>query len=128
MFTTKRAYDAPAARDGQRILVDRLWPRGLKKSAAAIDAWKRDLAPSDVLRKWFGHKRDRWTEFARRYRGELRRASPDELRALARAGARRRITLVFSAKDAEHNQAVVLKRELERLQRRSSERRTRAPD
>jgi uncharacterized protein YeaO (DUF488 family) len=104
----KRAYEAPDAEDGMRILVDRLWPRGLKKAAAAIDLWAKDIAPSTELRQWFGHQTDRWDEFRRRYAAELERKTDlvEELRALARRGP---ITLVFSAHDAAHNDAVVLR-------------------
>ena len=104
----KRAYDAPSATDGTRVLVDRLWPRGLRKADAAIDEWLKDVAPSHELRRWFGHDPARWTEFRRRYKAELSRneAAVEALRALARQG---RLTLVYSAHDAAHNQAVVLK-------------------
>jgi uncharacterized protein YeaO (DUF488 family) len=90
----KRAYELPAAGDGTRILVDRLWPRGVKKAAAAIDMWAKDIAPSTELRQWFGHETDRWDEFRRRYVAELEQKSDriNELRALARGG---QITLVF---------------------------------
>ena len=104
----KRAYDPPTPRDGTRILVDRLWPRGVKKAKARIDIWLKDVAPSTTLRQWFGHDPARWSEFRRRYRAELKR-QPEalaRLRALARQG---RVTLVFGARDARHNQAVVLK-------------------
>ena len=104
----KRAYEAPAASDGTRILVDRLWPRGVKKADAAIEEWMKDVAPSSALRKWFGHDPARWQEFRRRYLKELRE-HPDaleRLRALARQGP---ITLVFAAHDEAHNDAVVLR-------------------
>jgi uncharacterized protein YeaO (DUF488 family) len=104
----KRAYDPPAAADGKRILVDRLWPRGIKKADAAIDEWMKDLAPSTALRKWFGHDPARWPEFRRRYLKELDRHSEqlDRLRALARQGP---VTLVYAAHDEAHNDAVVLR-------------------
>ena len=104
----KRAYEPPASADGTRILIDRLWPRGVKRADAAIDEWMKDIAPSTGLRKWFGHDPARWQEFRRRYQSEIRQ-HPDEfdrLRALAQNG---RITLVFSAHDEAHNDAVVLK-------------------
>ena len=104
----KRAYESPAPDDGTRILIDRLWPRGVKKADAAIDEWMKDIAPSTGLRKWFGHDPARWQEFRRRYQSEIRQ-HPDEfdrLRTLAQHG---RITLVFSAHDEAHNDAVVLK-------------------
>jgi uncharacterized protein YeaO (DUF488 family) len=104
----KRAYSSAGSSDGTRILVDRLWPRGVRKSDAAIDLWAKDLAPSKALRKWFGHDPARWTEFRRRYSEEIhqRRDRLDELRALAQGG---RITLVFAAHDEAHNDAVVLR-------------------
>lgn len=104
----KRAYEPPAHGDGTRVLIDRLWPRGMTKKKAAIDEWFKDIAPSTTLRQWFGHDPARWQEFRRRYAGEVRR-NPDQLgrlRALARQG---RITLVFSAHDETHNDAVVLR-------------------
>jgi uncharacterized protein YeaO (DUF488 family) len=104
----KRAYQPAAADDGARILVDRLWPRGLKKSDAAIDRWLKDIAPSTTLRKWFAHDPARWPEFRRRYSAEIRR-HPDqlaELRAIARKGP---VTLIFSARDELRNDAVVLR-------------------
>ena len=103
----KRAYEPPAPDDGTRVLVDRLWPRGVKKSKAAIDEWMKEIAPSTALRKWFSHDPERWQEFRRRYKAELRH-HPDEmhrLRALARHG---RLTLVFAARDEAHNDAVVI--------------------
>jgi uncharacterized protein YeaO (DUF488 family) len=104
----KRAYEPAAPDDGNRILIDRLWPRGVKKADAAIDEWIKDIAPSTGLRKWFGHDPARWQEFRHRYQSEIRQ-HPDEfdrLRTLAQHG---RITLVFSAHDEGHNDAVVLK-------------------
>jgi uncharacterized protein YeaO (DUF488 family) len=107
----KRAYEPPAAGDGTRILVDRLWPRGLGKADAAIDRWIKDIAPSTELRKWFGHDPERWQEFGRRYADELRQHPEqlERLRALAREGP---LTLVYSAHDEAHNDAVVLRRQL----------------
>lgn len=110
----KRIYDPPASSDGKRILVDRLWPRGVARARAHIDEWVRDVAPSDPLRKWFGHDPDRWVEFRRRYFTELR-AHPDEvrtLRGLVRGTGP--VTLVFSARDTEHNNAVALREYLTR--------------
>ena len=104
----KRVYDDPAPSDGYRILVDRLWPRGLSKDEAALDEWLRDVGPSTGLRQWFGHDPERFDEFASRYRAEL-----DSSDALAQLRARCRehpvVTLLFGARDAEHNQAVVLR-------------------
>jgi uncharacterized protein YeaO (DUF488 family) len=104
----KRIYDPPSEDDGVRVLVDRLWPRGISKEAAAIDEWERDIAPSDELRKWFTHDPAKWQEFRKRYIRELRE-NPDiisKLRALARKGS---LTLLFAAKDVAHNNAVVLR-------------------
>jgi uncharacterized protein YeaO (DUF488 family) len=104
----KRAYEPPAADDGIRILVDRLWPRALSKEAVALDQWIKNIAPSTELRRWFGHDPDRWHEFCRRYAAEIHDHQDllEELRARARKG---RITLVFSARDEVHNDAVVLR-------------------
>ena len=104
----KRAYEAASAADGHRILIDRLWPRGVKKADAAIDLWLKDIAPSTGLRKWFGHEPTRWEEFCRRYRAEVDNQQEQlaELRALAQ---RRPITLVYSARDELHNNGVVLR-------------------
>lgn len=104
----KRAYERPTADDGVRILIDRLWPRGLSKANAAIDQWAKDIAPSTTLRKWFGHDPARWQEFRRRYTKDVRQ-HPEELarlRALAKQGP---ITLVYSARDEHHNDAVALR-------------------
>jgi uncharacterized protein YeaO (DUF488 family) len=103
----KRVYDAPFRDDGARVLVDRLWPRGIKKEDAALTVWLKDVAPSNELRKWFGHEPARWAEFKKRYDRELsgNEAVLDELVALAKKG---RVTLLYGAKDTEHNQAVAL--------------------
>ena len=106
----KRAYLPATTADGARVLVDRLWPRGVRKSAAAIDRWAKDVAPSTALRKWFAHDPARWPEFRGRYATELHhRDELAELRALAR---RKRVTLVFAAHDERRNHAVVLRRVL----------------
>jgi uncharacterized protein YeaO (DUF488 family) len=104
----KRAYDAPAADDGVRVLVDRLWPRGVRKADAAIDLWMKDIAPSTELRRWFGHDPARWPEFRRRYEAELQGHADrlEELRGMARRGP---VTLVFGARDEVHNDAVMLR-------------------
>ncbi len=104
----KRAYDPPARDDGKRILVDRLWPRGVKKENAALDQWLKDIAPSDELRQWFNHDLDRWAEFQRRYASELKKHPDliDGVRQLARQGP---VTLVYAARDTEHNDAAVLR-------------------
>jgi uncharacterized protein YeaO (DUF488 family) len=103
----KRIYDPPADEDGVRVLVDRVWPRGLSKEKAQIDHWLKDVAPSTALRRWFGHDPARWAEFRRRYRAELAEtAGPlQALRALIRG---KRATLLYGARDEQHNQAVVL--------------------
>lgn len=108
----KRAYEQPAPTDGYRVLVDRIWPRGISKDEAALDQWAKDLAPSTQLRKWFGHDPARWQEFQERYRAELadRTQEIDELLQRARKG---RLTLVYGARDTMHNQAQVLKQILE---------------
>lgn len=104
----KRAYDSAGSSDGTRILIDRLWPRGVRKADAAIDLWAKDLAPSTALRRWFGHNPARWHEFRCRYSEEIHqhRDRLDELRTLAQGG---RITLVFAAHDESHNDAIVLR-------------------
>jgi len=121
----KRAYEPAAATDGYRVLVDRLWPRGVSKERARLDAWERDLAPSKELRQWFGHEPRRFAEFRRRYLDELRRQRPllGELRRRARRGP---ITLVYAAHDDEHNDAVVLADVLRRGLPRQPERETNA--
>lgn len=103
----KRVYEPPAAEDGTRILVDRLWPRGLTKEKARVDLWLKDIAPSTELRKWFGHDPARWAEFKRRYRAELSHDTEQvaQLKAETKKG---RVTLVYGARDEEHNDAVVL--------------------
>lgn len=104
----KRAYEPASPDDGMRILVDRLWPRGVSKAEAALGDWMKDIAPSTELREWFGHDPARWAEFQRRYKAELRQhaAELDRIRALAK---KQTVTLVYSAHDEEHNDAVVLK-------------------
>jgi len=104
----KRAYDPPEKADGTRILVDRLWPRGVSKAEARLDEWIKEIAPSAELRTWFGHDPERWAEFRRRYRDELAQHSEvlKNLRRRARAGP---ITLVYSARDEAHNDAIVLR-------------------
>ncbi len=114
----KRAYDPPSSGDGSRVLVDRLWPRGLTKEKLKIDAWMRDLGPSDALRKWFGHDPAKWKGFRLRYLKELasKKALLGDLVAHARRG---KLTLVYSAHDAVHNQAVIIHEVLRRDRRPS---------
>ena len=110
----KRVYDKPTKADGRRVLVDRIWPRGLSKEKAEIDVWLKEIAPSTPLRKWFGHDPARWKEFKKRYAAELR-GRRDQVEKLARLASKRTTTLLFGAKDAEHNNAVALKEYIEEL-------------
>jgi uncharacterized protein YeaO (DUF488 family) len=109
MLKLKRIYDPPARTDGFRILVDRLWPRGVSKSTAHVDAWIKEIGPSNALRKWFAHDPSRWTEFQRRYDAELH-AAPEvtgQLKHLLKEHPN--ATLLFGARDEEHNQAIALR-------------------
>lgn len=115
MIRIKRTYDSPARSDGRRILVERLWPRGMKKEALAADAWLKDVAPSTNLRKWFDHRVERWEEFRRRYREELA-ANPAAWKPLVEDGQRGTVTLLYSAHDTLHNGAVVLRDYLDERQ------------
>ncbi len=111
----QRAYDDPGLEDGHRVLVDRVWPRGRTKEALRLDTWARDLGPSTQLRKWFGHDPARWVEFQSRYHAEL--AEPEKAQVLDALAAEARVgpvTLVYGARDREHNQARVIADELER--------------
>lgn len=110
----KRAYEVPEPSDGFRILVDRLWPRGVSKSSAQIDLWLKDIAPSATLRKWFDHDPLKWIEFRDRYFLELRR-NPEAVEQLTEHMRRGVVTLVYGAKDREHNQAIALKEYLENI-------------
>jgi uncharacterized protein YeaO (DUF488 family) len=122
MIRIKRTYEPSARGDGRRILVERLWPRGMKKEALDADAWLKDVAPSTTLRKWFGHRVERWEEFQRRYRQELS-ANRDAWSSLLDASKRGTVTLLYSAHDVEHNGAVVLREYLtERSQARRPKR------
>jgi uncharacterized protein YeaO (DUF488 family) len=104
----KRVYEAASASDGRRVLIDRLWPRGMSKEHARLDGWEKGVAPSDDLRKWFQHKVERWPEFQQRYRAELKEKGSelDTLAAIARSGV---LTLLYGAADDQHNNAVVLR-------------------
>jgi len=108
MIKLKRAYDSINRDDGVRFLVERLWPRGVRKNALRLDDWLKDVAPSTGLRQWFSHDPAKWVEFQRRYHGELD-AKPEALEPILKAARRGRVTLVYSSRDAEHNNAVVLK-------------------
>lgn len=108
MIQIKRAYEKPEIEDGIRILVDRLWPRGIKKDDLSLDSWLKEVAPSNKLRKWFGHDPDKWPEFCRRYSIELDQHS-EALKSIQQAAKQRTVTLIYSAKDEEHNNAAALK-------------------
>ena len=108
----KRAYEQSSPDDGMRVLVDRLWPRGLSKDQLAVDFWLKDAAPSDALRRWYGHEPRRWESFAAKYRAELAQRT-DPLRLLDELRRRGRVTLIYSARDAARNNAVVLREVLE---------------
>ena len=117
----KRIYEPVGGRDGFRVLVDRLWPRGISKAKARVDVWLPDVAPSTALRKWFGHDPSRWTVFVARYRAELRNRGK-LLASLRRRANRGRVTLLYSARDEQFNQAVVLKTVLSRSRRAAAPR------
>ena len=117
----KRAYERPSHSDGMRVLVDRLWPRGLSKEQLAVDFWLKDAAPSDALRRWYGHEPRRWESFAAKYRAELAQ-QPDLLHLLDELRRRGRVTLLYGARDTTRNNAVVLRQVLD--ERRFAGRRT----
>jgi uncharacterized protein YeaO (DUF488 family) len=108
MIRLKRTYDPPARADGRRILVERLWPRGMKKEALEADAWLKEVAPSTELRRWFGHRVERWNEFRRRYKKELNE-KPDAWAPILDASRQGTVTLLYSARDVLHSGAVVLR-------------------
>lgn len=112
MLQLKRAYETPTRSDGQRVLVERLWPRGLTKAKAALDLWLKDVAPSPELRKWFGHDPARWKEFERRYWEELKE-HPDAVDQLRRQAKKHTVTLIYAARDEQHNGALALKEFIE---------------
>jgi uncharacterized protein YeaO (DUF488 family) len=109
----KRVYDEPRAADGTRILIDRLWPRGVSKAKAKVDLWLKDIAPSTPLRQWFGHDPGKWEEFKKRYKAELDHSS-EAVAQLREYMAKGTVTLVYGAKDQEHNDAVVLQEYVEK--------------
>ena len=113
MIQIKRAYEAPAKNDGARFLVDRVWPRGVKKEQLQLEDWIKDAAPSTELRKWFGHDPEKWNEFRRRYFRELEK-NPEPWQSLLQRARRGRVTLVYGAHDTEHNNAVALKEYLDK--------------
>lgn len=116
MIRIKRVYAPPDGSDGVRILVDRLWPRGVTREAARIDEWRKDLAPTTVLRRWFGHDPSKWEEFQSRYRNELEAAGKmEELRSLGERARRETITLLYAARDEVRNNAVVIEKLIEKL-------------
>lgn len=108
----KRVYEEPDAADGKRILVDRLWPRGLTKEKAKVDIWLKEIAPSTELRKWFGHDPKRWPQFQSRYLDELK-SHNEQIQLLKHEAARSPVTLLYGARDEEHNEAVILQRLLQ---------------
>ena len=112
MFRLKRAYEPAERDDGFRVLVERLWPRGVSKQKAKLDLWLKDVAPSPALRKWFGHDPRKWNEFRKKYRAELK-AHSDAVDLLKQKGRNARVTLVYGSKDREHNAAIALKEILE---------------
>jgi uncharacterized protein YeaO (DUF488 family) len=113
MINLKRAYEPAAKTDGERILVERLWPRGVSKDRAKIDLWLKEVAPSTELRKWFGHDPEKWRQFRRRYAAELKE-KVDVIKMLKQKAKRGRVTFVYAARDEEHNGALALKEFLEK--------------
>jgi len=110
----KRVYDAPSNNDGLRILVDRVWPRGLTKEKAKVDLWLKDIAPSAALRKWFAHDISKWTAFVEKYQAELK-LNKSAVHTIFEIASKQKCTLLFGAKDTEHNQAVVLLQFLQQM-------------
>jgi uncharacterized protein YeaO (DUF488 family) len=113
MIQTRRVYETPEPSDGTRFLVERLWPRGMKKEALKLDGWLKEVAPSAELRRWFGHDPAKWKEFRRRYFTELDQ-HPEAWQRIQEAARRGKVTLLYSARDTEHNNAVALKQYLEK--------------
>ncbi|HEY3780331.1 MAG TPA: DUF488 domain-containing protein [Fimbriimonadaceae bacterium] len=114
MIYVKRVYDAASSDDGLRVLVDRLWPRGVSKERAQLDRWAKELAPSNELRKWFAHDPDKWAEFKKRYALELKEQRED-MERLAKESKSKKFTLLYGARDEVHNEAVALKEFLEKV-------------
>src|SRR5262245_13914453 len=119
MFKLKRAYDAAETTDGVRLLVERLWPRGVRKADLTMDAWLKDIGPSDTLRRWFGHDPKRWDVFRKRYFAELD-SKPELWKNVLSAARRGRVTLIYSSRDTIHNSAVALKEYLQRKMKRTN--------
>lgn len=115
MIRVKRVYESAGPDDGTRFLVDKVWPRGIKKESLPLDGWLKDVAPSGTLRRWFGHDPQKWTEFRERYFEELE-SNPEAIRPILEAARQGDVTLIYSARDTEHNNAVALKQYLERYQ------------
>lgn len=115
-YRIKRIYDEIEQEDGFRVLVDGVWPRGMSKKQADIDLWLKDIAPSKELRQWFGHDPDKWQDFRKQYLDELKQ-NREKIRQLLDTAGNRNITLLFSARDREHNQAVVIREYLRRLKK-----------
>jgi uncharacterized protein YeaO (DUF488 family) len=126
MIKLKRAYDAVSATDGKRLLVERLWPRGLSKDKLKLDGWIRDVAPTTELRKWFGHDPAKWRQFRTRYFRELD-SRPDSWRSIVSLARRGTVTLVYSSHDEEHNNAVALREYLQLKNKRARPRRSTSP-
>jgi uncharacterized protein YeaO (DUF488 family) len=125
MIALKKVYDKPESTDGKRFLIERLWPRGIKKTALKFDAWIKDAGPSTELRKWFSHDPEKWIEFRRRYFAELD-ARPQVVESITKAAAQGTVTLLYSSHDTEHNNAVALKEYLEGRMKSSDRRESRA--
>ncbi|MDQ3829852.1 MAG: DUF488 family protein [Candidatus Tectomicrobia bacterium] len=119
MIQVKRVYDRPEPADGARFLVERLWPRGVKKTALPLSGWLKEVAPSDALRRWFGHDPAKWEEFQRRYFAELD-SRPEAWHAILEAARRGHVTFLYSARDTEHNNAVALKTSVEDFLRQAA--------
>jgi uncharacterized protein YeaO (DUF488 family) len=113
VLKTKRVYESAEPSDGTRFLVERLWPRGIKKEKLKMEAWLKDVAPSPELRKWFAHDPDKWAEFKKRYRAELK-SNPEAWKPILEAAEQGDVTLLYSARDTEHNSALLLKAFLEK--------------
>jgi len=122
----KRVYEKASSRDGARFLVDRLWPRGVRKETISVTAWLREVAPSQKLRSWFGHDPKRWAEFRKRYNVELS-ANRETWMPILKAAAKGNVTLLFSAHDSDHNNAVALQKFLKRRLRKRQKRRSSVP-